>query len=73
MRDTDNKTRLQVLVQHKPGQVLAYEVTGESGPDHRKEFTVSVSLNGEAVGSGMGHTKKEAEQAAAGDALKKLK
>lgn len=73
LQDTDNKTRLQELVQHKPGQVLAYEVTGESGPDHRKEFTVSVSLNGEAVGSGMGHTKKEAEQAAAGDALKKLK
>lgn len=73
VRDTDNKTRLQELVQHRPGQVLSYAVTGESGPDHKKEFMVSVTLNGEVVGSGTGHTKKEAEQAAAGDALGKLK
>lgn len=73
VRDTDNKTRLQELVQHRPGQVLSYAVTGESGPDHKKEFTVSVALNGEVMGSGIGHTKKEAEQAAAGDALGKLK
>lgn len=73
VQDRDNKTRLQELVQHKPGQILSYSVTGESGPDHKKEFTVSVVLNGEVVGSGTGHTKKEAEQAAAGDALGKLK
>lgn len=73
VRDTDNKTRLQELVQHKAGQTLSYTVTGESGPDHKKEFTVSVCLNGEVVGSGTGKTKKEAEQAAAGDALGKLK
>ena len=73
VRDSDNKTRLQELVQHKSGQTLTYAVTGESGPDHKKEFTVSVSLNGEVVGNGAGRTKKEAEQAAAGDALGKLK
>ena len=73
VRDTDNKTRLQEKVQLKHGQTLAYQVTGESGPDHRKEFTVSVLLNGETVGNGKGFTKKEAEQAAAGDALAKLK
>lgn len=73
LRDTDNKTRLQELVQHTAGQILRYEVIAESGPDHKKEFTVCVSLNGEAVGTGMGKTKKEAEQAAAGDALEKLK
>lgn len=73
VRDTDNKTKLQEKVQLKHGQTLAYQVTGESGPDHRKEFTVSVLLNGEPVGSGTGFTKKEAEQAAAGDALKKMK
>jgi len=72
LRDTDNKTKLQELVQVKHGQTLSYQVTGESGPDHRKEFTVSVFLNGQSVGSGTGHTKKEAEQAAAGDALKHL-
>lgn len=73
VRDTDNKTKLQEKVQLKHGQTLAYQVTGESGPDHRKEFTVSVLLNGEPVGSGTGFTKKEAEQAAAGDALRKMK
>ncbi len=73
VRDTDNKTKLQEKVQLKHGQTLAYQVTGESGPDHRKEFTVSVLLNGEPVGSGTGFTKKEAEQAAAGDALGKMK
>lgn len=70
---TDNKTKLQELVQQKSGRVLSYEVTGESGPDHRKEFTVSVMVNGQPIGSGKGRTKKEAEQAAAGDALGKLK
>lgn len=71
--NSDNKTRLQELIQQKSGQTLTYQVTGESGPDHCKEFTVSVYLNGEAVGSGVGRTKKEAEQAAAGNALGKLK
>ena len=70
---SDNKTRLQELIQQKNGQVLTYAVTGETGPDHCKQFTVSVSLNGDVVGSGTGRTKKEAEQAAAGDALGKLK
>jgi ribonuclease-3 len=73
VRSTDNKTALQELIQQKNGQVLEYVVTGESGPDHCKQFTVTVYLNGEAVGSGIGRTKKEAEQAAAGDALGKRK
>ena len=71
--NSDNKTCLQELIQQKSGQSLSYQVIGESGPDHCKQFTVSVSLNGEVVGSGVGRTKKEAEQAAAGDALGKLK
>lgn len=70
---SDNKTSLQELIQQKSGQKLSYQVTGESGPDHCKQFTVSVYLNGTAVGSGVGRTKKEAEQAAAGDALGKMK
>lgn len=71
--NSDNKTCLQELIQQKSGQTLHYQVTGESGPDHCKQFNVSVYLNGRAVGSGVGRTKKEAEQAAAGDALGKLK
>lgn len=69
---TDSKTRLQELVQRKSGQELCYELLAESGPDHDKHFTACVRLNGEGVGEGTGHTKKEAEQAAAAAALEKL-
>ena len=62
---TDYKTELQELVQRKPNQHIEYRLTGESGPDHDKRFTMSVFLNGAAIGSGTGRSKKEAEQAAA--------
>ena len=68
----DYKTELQELVQRKKEQHLTYELTGESGPDHCKEFTVQVSLNGTPVGSGSGTSKKRAEQAAAMQAIAKL-
>ena len=68
----DYKTELQELIQQKNGQVLTYAPTGESGPDHAKVFSASVSLNGAVIGEGSGRTKKEAEQAAACQALKKL-
>ena len=68
----DYKTELQELVQQKSGQVLSYIPAGESGPDHAKVFAARVSLNGEVIGEGSGRTKKEAEQAAACEALKKL-
>ena len=66
---TDYKTTLQELVQTKPGQMLSYHVTDESGPDHMKLFTVEVRLNGKYYGEGIGKSKKEAEQAAAMSAL----
>ena len=69
---SDYKTELQELVQQKPDQLLRYIAAGESGPDHNKLFLSDVSLNGEIIGSGSGKTKKEAEQAAAREALKKL-
>ena len=65
----DFKTQLQELVQQHSGQALSYTLLSESGPDHNKVFTAQVSLNGEALGQGCGHTKKEAEQAAARQAL----
>lgn len=68
----DCKTRLQELVQKKSGQALSYELTDESGPDHDKRFSARVLLNGKSIGEGAGHSKKEAEQAAAAAALKKL-
>lgn len=68
----DYKTLLQELVQRTPSQQLAYRLTGESGPDHDKTFFFEVLLNGSVVGRGAGHSKKEAEQMAARDALEKL-
>lgn len=68
----DYKTALQELVQRKKDQLLQYELTGECGPDHDKQFTVEVRLNGRAVGAGVGSSKKRAEQAAAEDAIARL-
>ena len=68
----DYKTELQERVQRKADQHLEYRLTGESGPDHDKRFTMSVLLNGSDIGSGTGRSKKEAEQAAAKAALEKL-
>lgn len=65
----DYKTTLQEVVQRRSGQVLSYRMVSQRGPDHNKTFLFEVSLNGEAIGRGEGHSKKEAEQAAAKDAL----
>ena len=72
MHNTDYKTKLQELVQQKKNQVLSYTLTGESGPDHDKHFTVAVSLNGGMVGQGEGRSKKRAEQEAARAAIRNL-
>ena len=70
--NTDYKTMLQELIQQKKNQVLSYELLGESGPDHDKQFEVRVLLNGQSVGTGKGSSKKRAEQAAAREALRQL-
>ena len=71
-RSRDSKTELQELVQQHPDNSIRYEMTGESGPDHNKLFRCAVYVNGVLSGEGEGHTKKEAEQAAAGSALRQL-
>lgn len=68
----DYKTEFQELVQQKKNQTIVYELVGETGPDHCKEFSVRVLLNGEEVGTGIGTSKKRAEQAAAAQALSRL-
>ena len=68
----DHKTALQEFVQRKSGQVLSYVLVDERGPDHAKTFCMEVQLNGSAIGRGEGHSKKEAEQAAAAAAIKAL-
>ena len=71
-RRRDYKTALQELVQRQADQVLVYQVVGEQGPDHAKTFEAEVLLNGTPLGTGCGHSKKEAEQAAAKSALEAL-
>ena len=65
----DFKTRLQQFVQQNEGDFLEYVTVGESGPDHRKIFSVEARLNGNVIGRGEGRSKRGAEQAAAKDAL----
>ena len=68
----DYKTALQELVQREEGSTLTYRLVGESGPDHNKLFVFEVLVNGAPAGQGSGHSKKEAEQSAARDALEKM-
>lgn len=66
----DYKTALQEIIQKNPEENLEYVLSGESGPDHDKHFTVEVHLNHNVIGKGGGRSKKEAEQQAAREALK---
>ncbi len=65
----DHKTLLQEVIQQNPEERVEYVTVGESGPEHNKMYRVNVLLNGAVIGSGEGHTKKQAEQQAAREAL----
>lgn len=67
---SDYKSILQELVQ-TDRRSLDYEIVNEEGPAHDKIFTVEVRIDNIVYGRGTAHSKKEAEQAAAKDALKK--
>ncbi|MGK5593926.1 MAG: ribonuclease III [Parachlamydiaceae bacterium] len=66
------KAILQDYCQKKYQQPPEYKILDETGPDHSKIFLVAVALNQEPLGQGEGSSKKEAQQAAAQDALQKL-
>ncbi len=72
LHNQDYKTALQEFVQQKKDQQLRYNLIGETGPDHDKQFAVEVLLNGKPVGKGVGSSKKRAEQNAAQTALETL-
>lgn len=65
----DYKTTLQQIVQQVNTEKLEYVLVGESGPDHKKTFSVEARLNSNVIGRGEGKTKREAEQIAAHEAL----
>jgi ribonuclease-3 len=63
------KALLQDYCQKKFQQTPVYQVLQASGPDHSKTFDISVHINQQELGRGKGASKKEAQQAAASDAL----
>lgn len=65
----DYKTILQEIIQQNPEERISYEVEESDGADHHKLFRAAVLLNGQRIGRGSGHSKKEAEQAAAKEAI----
>ena len=69
----DWKSTLQEWLQARGRPLPSYRLTAETGPDHRKTFTVAVAVGGGALASGMGRSKKEAEQTAARRALGELR
>ena len=66
------KGRLQELVQERFRVPPVYGIVLEEGPAHARTFTAVVSIQGEAIARGVGASKRDAEQAAAGAALEIL-
>lgn len=71
--ETDFKSRLQEMIQKRYKTPPEYRVVAESGPDHDKTFRIEVRIKKKSLGRGEGKSKKEAEQAAAKEALKKIR
>lgn len=67
----DAKSKLQEYVQ-KNKLSLEYELLAEEGPDHNKQFTVRVVLDGKEMARKVAHSKKTAEQYAAFETLEML-
>lgn len=65
----DYKTVLQEIIQKNPEEHINYVISAESGQAHDKSFTANVMLNGQVIGTGIGKSKKEAEQNAAKEAI----
>ena len=69
----DSKTIFQEMMQSVTSEVIHYELIGQEGPDHCKTFEVELFVGERSAGKGTGKSKKAAEQAAAYDAIKKIK
>jgi ribonuclease-3 len=68
----DPKSRLQERLQEQFNRAPTYHLEAEEGPDHAKKFTVSVRFLEKILGTGIGSSKKTAEQQAAENALKNI-
>jgi ribonuclease III len=69
--DINPKGHLQELLQSISPSSPAYETVSESGPEHDKTFIVKCVWEGMTLGEGTGRSKKQAETAAAADAMKR--
>ena len=65
----DFKTMLQQFIEKDGSATLEYEVVEESGPEHKKKFTVVAKVNNNVVGKGTAFNKKASEMQAAKRAL----
>ena len=63
---------MQEFVQGKYKQRPVYEVVQETGPDHKKEFTVKLLVNGKEISTGTGSSKRKAEMDAAKIVLQEI-
>ena len=70
---SDYKTALQEITQAKFASIPEYKIEGSYGPDHKKEFEVSIWSDGVNYGSANGKSKKLAQQAVAKMAIENLK
>lgn len=68
----DAKSNLQEIVQQKFKGSPHYKIFATKGPDHAKQFSVAVYINGKKMGQGSGPSKQIAEEQAANQALKEL-
>ncbi|CAM2822450.1 MULTISPECIES: ribonuclease III [Dellaglioa] len=65
----DYKTSLQEFLQKDGDIVITYDVVDDLGPEHDRQYVMTVSADGKIIGQGAGHSKKVAEQQAASNAL----
>ena len=66
------RSTLQEKAQHASMGPIEYRITEERGPAHDREFVIEVLIGEIPYGTGVGRTKKEAEQQAAAEAWRKL-
>lgn len=70
---SDYKTALQEITQSMFGTIPEYKLEKSFGPDHQKEFEVSIWIDEKNYGTAKGKSKKLAQQAVAKIALDTLK
>ncbi len=69
----DHKTALQELTQAHFGITPEYRLVGSSGPDHKKEVTIAIVIDGKEYAKASGKSKKIAQQEAAQEPIERLK